>query len=159
MGFIKLSISKGPQKFWNLMQFFAFINMLKGLDQHQYSLNLWWQTEMLSVTKCYKYISNMWMWNIIDNNNYFSYLIAPWCFFGSIAHDWFFFFSMTLFICWRKFTLMSIIIHYFLHCQNNDYHWRNVNSFTSFINLITFLSIIHINVTSKANQGMQLLVI
>lgn len=67
LGFIKLSISKRPPKKWNLMQFVAFINMLKGLDQHQYWLNMLWQTEMSCITKCCKYISNMWMWYIIDN--------------------------------------------------------------------------------------------
>jgi hypothetical protein len=103
LGFIKLSISKGPSKNWNLKQLFTFINMLKGLNQHQYLFNFWWQTQMLCIAKCCNYISNMWMWNIIDNNNYFSYLIAHWCFLGSIVHDWFFFFPMSLFICWRKF--------------------------------------------------------
>jgi hypothetical protein len=46
---------------------------------------------MLCITKCCKYILNMWMWYIIDNYKYFSYLITPWCFLGSIAHDWIFF--------------------------------------------------------------------
>jgi hypothetical protein len=85
------------------MQFVAFINMLKGLDQHQYGLSMSWQTEMSCITKCCKYISNMWMWYIIDNNKYFSYLIAPWCFLGSIAHGWFFSFFMSLLIRWGKF--------------------------------------------------------